>query len=167
MTAHTGDHYEIVTEIRNLLLSTLDDVQPSQVVRDTQNFAALPENAIVIAPLFDQNLDVTSNTFEADKERGIVSQSVEMRVQISFYGRYAPDRSRIFGQLWANEYMFGRAKGFKPLYVQSRQRAPYVNESNQFEDRYLLDLALQYNPSVSYAQDFADEANIDIETFGG
>lgn len=167
MTAHTGDHYEIVTEIRDLLLSTLDGARGAQVVRDTQNFAALPENAIVIAPLFDQNLDVTSNSFDASKERGIVSQSVEMRVQISFYGRYAPDRSRIFAQLWANEYMFSRAVKFKPLYVQSRQRTPYVNESNQFEDRYLLDLALQYNPSVSYAQDFADEAHIDIETAGG
>lgn len=163
MATSSDDHYEIITELRQFILATLPDATPAQVIRDTQNYAALPYNAITIAMLFDSELDYSSTYYDADAELAAVHNSVEARVQFSFYGKEAPKRSRIIAQLWRNSYAYDRLTKCKPLYVQSRQRQPYINDSNQYEDRYILDLALQYNPVVTHAEtDFADSAEITI-----
>lgn len=163
MAESTDDHYEIITELRQFILATLPDATTEQVIRDTQNFAALPYNAITIAMLFDSALDYSSTYYDADAGLAAVGNSVEARVQFSFYGKEAPRRSRIIAQLWRNSYAYDRLTKCKPLYVQSRQRLPYINDSNQYEDRYILDLALQYNPVVTHAEtDFADSAEITI-----
>lgn len=163
MPQTTDDHYELITELRQFILDTLPDATPVQVVRDTQNFAALPKDAITIAFLFDSEMDYSSTYYDPAEELAAVHNSVEARVQLSFYGEAAPKRSRIIAQLWRNFYACDRLQLCKPLYVQSRQRQPYINESNQYENRYILDLALQYNPVVTHTQDFAESAEIDIQ----
>lgn len=133
-----------------------------QIVKSAQNQTALPFNAIVMSFLMDNDLDYGVVSYDPENDKAAVQNSVKVRLQLSFYGADAEKRSRMVDTLWRTPYGADNLKLCKPLYVQSRERHPYINESNQYEDRYILDLALQYNPRVTYAQDFADEVSADI-----
>lgn len=154
------DHQELYREIRLFLLGLFPDAT-LQVVQSTQNNQPLPENAIVMQVLFDSNMDESVTTYNQPNE-AMVQNSVEVRVQLDFYGAMAESRSRIVANLWKNYYGTDNMEICKPLYVQSRQRHPYINDSNQYEDRFILDLGLQYNPTVTHAQDFAEDASVII-----
>ena len=154
------DHRELIREIRLFLLGLFPDATP-QIVQSIQNNQPLPENAIVMQVLFDSNMDESVTTYNPPNE-AMVQNSVEVRVQIDFYGAMAESRSRIVANLWKNYYGTDNMTICKPLYVQSRQRHPYINDSNQYEDRFILDLGLQYNPTVTHAQDFAEDASVTI-----
>lgn len=154
------DHQELYREIRLFLLGLFPDAT-LQVVQSTQNNQPLPENAIVMQVLFDSNMDESVTTYNQPNE-AMVQNSVEVRVQLDFYGAMAESRSRILANLWKNYYGTDNMEICKPLYVQSRQRHPYINDSNQYEDRFILDLGLQYNPTVTHAQDFAEDASVII-----
>jgi len=154
------DHQELCREIRLFLLGLFPDAT-MQIIQSTQNNQPLPENAIVMQVLFDSNMDESVTTYNPPNE-AMVQNSVEVRVQLDFYGPMAESRSRIVANLWKNYYGTDNMEICKPLYVQSRQRHPYINDSNQYEDRFILDLGLQYNPTVTHAQDFAEDASVII-----
>ena|SRR5690554_1483459 len=154
------DHQELYREIRLFLLGLFPDAT-MQIIQSTQNNQPLPENAIVMQVLFDSNMDESVTTYNPPNE-AMVQNSVEVRVQLDFYGPMAESRSRIVANLWKNYYGTDNMEVCKPLYVQSRQRHPYINDSNQYEDRFILDLGLQYNPTVTHAQDFAEYASVII-----
>lgn len=152
----------LITEIRSFLMSTLEITgeDQKQVIKDTQNYASLPHNAITIAFLFDSDMDLPVTSYDGPNSKAGAQTSTEARVQISFYGVHAGARSRLIATLWRSIHATERLTLCQPLYVQSRNRMPYINDSNQYEDRYILDLALQYNPQVIYDQDFTKTANI-------
>lgn len=152
---------DLYRELRLFLLGLFPDAA-RQIVQSTQNNQPLPENAIVMQVLFDSNMDESVTTYNPPNE-AMVQNSVEVRVQLDFYGAMAESRSRIVANLWKNYYGTDNMTICKPLYVQSRQRRPYINDSNQYEDRFILDLAIQYNPTVTHSQDFAEHAEADIK----
>lgn len=152
---------ELYREVRLFLLGLFPDAS-AQIIQTTQNNQPLPENAITMQVLFDSNMDESVTTYNPPDE-AMVQNSVEVRLQLDFYGELAESRSRIVANLWKNYYGTDNMTICKPLYVQSRQRLPYINDSNQYEDRFILDLALQYNPQITHAQDFAEDANVIIK----
>lgn len=151
---------DLYREIRLFLLGLFPGAT-SQIIQSAQNNQPLPENAIVMQVLFDSNMDESVTTYNPPGE-AMVQNSVEVRVQLDFYGAMAESRSRIVANLWKNYYGTDNMEICKPLYVQSRQRHPYINDSNQYEDRFILDLGLQYNPEITHAQDFAEDASVII-----
>ena len=161
MATLSVDHQELYKEIRLFLLGLFPDAA-MQIIQSTQNNQPLPENAIVMQFLFDSNMDEAVTTYSPPTEAH-VQNSVQARMQLSFYGKQAEARSRIVANLWKNYYSSDNMTICKPLYVQSRHRLPYINDSNNYEDRFILDLALQYNPYVTHAQDFTQEARVTIK----
>lgn len=155
------DHQELYKDIRLFLLGLFPDAD-RQVVQAIQNNQPIPDNAIVMAMLFDTNLGYSVTHYDKEKEEAYAQNSVEQRLQLDFYGPTAEKRSRIVENLWRNYYGCDNLKLCQPLYVQSRHRIPFINESNNYEDRFVLDLALQYNPEVTHHQDFIDDAEISI-----
>lgn len=154
------DQQELYREIRLFLLGLFPGSE-LQIIQSAQNNQPLPENAIVMQVLFDSNMDESVTTYNPPNE-AMVQNSVEVRVQLDFYGDMAESRSRIVANLWKNYYGTDNMEICKPLYVQSRQRHPYINDSNQYEGRFILDLGLQYNPEITHAQDFAEDASVII-----
>src|SRR5690554_2163884 len=164
------DHRELYKDLRLFLLGLFPDAG-SQIIQALQNNQPLPLNAIVMQILFSRNLDesVTTYTNPVDGVGGSASvqNSVDTRVQFSFYGPLAQRRSRTAYMLWKNYYGTENLTVCQPLYVNSYDRRPYINDSNQYEDRWILDVALQYNPQVTYAQDFAESAGVTITPVAG
>jgi len=158
---------EIYKEVRSFLLglfpgSELQVVQAAQFENDNP----LPVNAVVMQILFDTPLDQPSVTFLPPTEAAI-QNSTEVRFQIDFYGAMAGERSRVVANLWRSGYACERLNLCQPLYVQSHRRLPYINESKQYEDRWITDLGLQYNPQVNVAQDYTDRAGVTIKPVPG
>lgn len=153
-------HQDLYREIRLFLLGLFPDAT-LQIIQSAQNNQPLPENAIVMQVLFDSNLDESVTVYKPPEEM-MIQNSVEVRLQLDFYGPYAESRSRVVANLWKSHYGTSNMEICKPLYVQSRQRHPYINDSNQYEHRFILDLGLQYNPEITCAQDFASEVSVNI-----
>lgn len=165
------DHDALYTDISNYIIGIIPEAAGTQVtggwkdrqiVKSAQNQTALPFNAIVMSFLMDNDLDYGVVSYDPENGKAAVQNSVKVRLQLSFYGKHAEKRSRMVDTLWRTLYGADNLKLCKPLYVQSRERHPYINESNQYEDRYILDLALQYNPQVTYAQDFTESAEVEL-----
>lgn len=155
-------HEDLYIDIRRFLLGLFPEAA-RQVIKSMQNNQPLPENAIVMNMLFEHNLNEAVTDYGLETE-AYVTNSVEARLQLDFYGIDAQRRSRIVYNLWKNYYATDRLKVCQPLYVQSYNRHPYVNDSNKYEDRWILDLALNYLPRVTHYQDFAEEAKVTIKT---
>lgn len=153
-------HKKIYLAMWNYLVDALG-IDGQQIVQSTQNNQPLPVGAIVMQVLFSNNMDESVTTYD-HLNKALVTNSVQVRFQLDFYGVNAEVWSRIIYTLWKNHYTTDRMTIMQPLYVQSYNRHPYINDAKNYEDRFILDLALQYNPTVTHAQDFADSANITI-----
>lgn len=145
---------EIYKDVRAFLLGLFPGSE-RQVIQALQNNQPLPNNAVVMHVLFTKALDQPVTTM-LPPDAAAIQTSTEVRLQIDFYGSSAEERSRVVANLWRSGYTFDLLATCKPLYVQSHDRHPYVNQSNQYEDRWIVDLALQYNPQVTVLQDFAE-----------
>lgn len=150
---------EIYKDVRGFLLGLFPGSE-LQIIQSAQNNQALPNNAVVMQVLFVANLDTAVVTPTPETLSADIQNSVEVRFQIDFYGPLAEQRSRIVANLWRTYYGCERLTVCQPLYIQSYNRHVYVNDSNQYEDRWIMDLGLQYNPQVTVAQDFTDLAPV-------
>lgn len=151
-------HQEIYKDVRAFMLGLFPGAE-LQIIQAAQNNNALPHNAVVMQILFQRNFDVAVETMLPPTEAAI-QNSVEVRMQVDFYGVQAEARSRTVSNLWRSSFGCDGLKACQPLYLQSLNRSVYVNDSNQYEDRWIMDVALQYNPQVTVAQDFTDTAPV-------
>lgn len=151
---------DLYLDIRRFLLGLFPD-DSQKIIKAMQNNQPLPEGAIVMNLFLENNLDESVTTYWNEAEAR-VQNSVESRLQLDFYGPEAQRKSRIVYNVWKNYYAADRLKSCQPLYVHSYGRHPYINDSNNYEDRWILDLGLQYNPTVTHAQDFAEDASVII-----
>lgn len=151
-------HQEIYKDVRAFMLGLFPGAE-LQIIQAAQNNNALPHNAVVMQILFQRNFDVAVETMLPPTEAA-VQNSVGVRMQVDFYGVQAEARSRTVSSLWRSSFGCDGLKVCQPLYLQSLNRSVYVNDSNQYEDRWIMDVALQYNPQVTVAQDFTDTAPV-------
>ncbi|MEY0837376.1 hypothetical protein AB7238_14205 [Providencia alcalifaciens] len=149
---------DIFSELRPYLIELFE----CPVVVGYQNNVALPKDCIVMFKLFTKNLDQTSNYWDAETSEITAQTSIEGTFQLDFYGTEADSRADTVSILWRSPYTTARMKKIQPLYSGEPRKNILVNESNQYENRVMLDIKLQYNPETSYQVDSVD--SISIET---
>ncbi|NBD02179.1 LIC_12616 family protein [Burkholderia thailandensis] len=88
-------------------------------------------------------------------------QAIEARLQLDVHGPNSGDNAAIISTLFRSEYaciQFATVNpDIQPLYCEIPRQMPFINGENQFEQRWIIELALQYNPITQTPQDFADE----------
>ncbi|ALJ98691.1 MULTISPECIES: phage neck terminator protein [pseudomallei group] len=88
-------------------------------------------------------------------------QAIEARLQLDVHGPNSGDNAAIISTLFRDEYaciQFATVNpDIQPLYSEIPRQMPFINGENQFEQRWIIELALQYNPITQTPQDFADE----------
>lgn len=157
----TVTHEDIYKEVRAYLLG-LFSCPPETVIEGYQNDSPLPENAVVMTILFEAAFDVSSNYYDEINEIATVQQSVEATMQIDFYGAEASSRARKISNLWKNHYSTARFTVCQPLYSKDPRRMVLVNEKSIYEDRWSVDVLLQYNPEFEYDQTYLDLPTITL-----
>lgn len=152
---------DIYKEVRGFLVNLFNT---QSVIKSIQNGSPLPLNAIVMNIINETDLDMAVSRYQYEKLEATVQNSVEMMMQIDFYGDEAHKRARTLANLWRNHYATDRLKNCQPLYAKNPIHAPFVNEKSMYEDRYIVELSLQYNPYVTHEQVFADDIDITLKT---
>ena len=51
--------------------------------------------------------------------------------------------------------------GVKPLYHSQPQQRPFINEGNQYEWRWVVEITMQVNQIVTVPMEFADTLDVD------
>ncbi|BBG58507.1 LIC_12616 family protein [Providencia rustigianii] len=147
---------DIFVELRRYLTELFS----CPVVVGYQNNEAIPIDGIVMHMLFERNLDYTSDYWNPAIEEMASQSSVEATFQLDFYGDEANSSSRVVANLWRSNYTTSRMTKCQPLYCGEPRKNILVNESNQYENRMMLEVKLQYNPETTYHVDGVDEISI-------
>lgn len=148
---------DIFIELRHYLIELFD----CPVAQGYQNNVPVEKGGIVMHMLFERDLDYTSNYWNATDSEITAQKSVEATFQLNFYGDEANSRARVVANLWQSSYTTGRLTKCQPLYSGEPRKDVLVNESNQYENRMMLDIKLQYNPETSYQSDSVDSVSIE------
>jgi hypothetical protein len=133
-------------------LSGLFPADSAKIVRGFQNQSPMPQNAIIYTLLpFTQDLD-QAQYWNEDDESTVQGSKLQM-LQVDFYGATSYDKVMKLFTLWRSPYTTDRLTEIQPLYANSPRGMDFVNEQNQYEKRFMLEVALQYNPYYTYAED--------------
>lgn len=157
----TVTHNQIFREVRAYLLG-LFSCPPSSVIQGYQNDAPLPNNAIVMTILFEHSLDVAANYYEPVEDKAYLQQSVEITMQIDFYGESSGDRARKLCNFWKSQHAAARLISCQPLYSKDPMQMEFINEQSRYEQRWMVELTLQYNPEFEYDQIYLDMPTINL-----
>lgn len=153
---------EVMTGVRAYLRGILGD---GAVVLQTQvNRVAAPdsENFVMMTPMSRIELGTSVDEYPLDDDAPTaitVTQPTEFTTQLDFYGPLGGDWAQKVITLTRN--LYGAERLVTPLFTSGARQTPFINGEGQYENRWIVSLVLQINPSVSTAAQFADTVTVD------
>lgn len=160
---------DCLTVVRGLLLEILPE--GVEVVKGQDNRVSEPvsPNYVVMTalllPRLRTNVDTYDDTYDpldpnpAAPGFKIMQQGVELHLQLDVHGPASSDNSTIITTVWRDAFAceFFTASGFdmQPLYCDDPKQTAFINEGEQYEDRWTIGAHLQFNPVVTVGQQFA------------
>lgn len=142
------------------------------IMQGQQNRVAMPTgNFLTMTSLGTTGLSTDKATYQPLASTQTHTRSTRWDVQLDFYGPSAADNANLIATLMKSDYACGQieASGLSmdPLYAEEPRQIPFVNAENQYEKRWTVQCALQFNPTVVVSQQFATSlevipANIDV-----
>lgn len=88
-----------------------------------------------------------------------IMQPTNVVVQIDVHGPNGSDNAQIIATLLRDEYAVEQFATYgvdvMPLYADDPKQLPFLNAEQQYEDRWVVEAALQANETVSVSQQFA------------
>ncbi|REF28686.1 hypothetical protein BDD26_3636 [Xenorhabdus cabanillasii] len=160
MATITVSHDDLFGDVREYLTGLFH----CDVVQGYQNNVPNPENGIVMHVLFERDIDYITNYYHHGSSTITAQRSVELTMQLDFYGDETDSRARVVANLWQSSYTTARLKHCQPLYSNQPRKNVLVNEANQYENRVMLEIKLQYNPEITYSIESTDSVSIDINS---
>ena len=91
--------------------------------------------------------------------REILTQTTDISIQIDLHGPSSMDSSQIVSTLLRDEHgvdLF-EGTGVVPMYCDDPKQLPFINEAQQYEDRYVITVHLQSDRAFFMPQQFADK----------
>lgn len=139
-----------------------------QIVRGQVNRVALPSNpCAVLTEVLTVDLSVPHTNYQPPTTpapsdgTATIYGPARIDVQIDFYGSKAGEFCKTvktaFRSHWGFEHF---PNGIKPLYTSDGIQAPLTTGEQQYESRWTLTASMQYNPTVTVPQAFADTLGI-------
>lgn len=175
MTASTISLTEsqTLTALGNFLKGLLPAGVEIVVGQDNRVPAPKTTNYLVMTPILRQRLSTNVVSY---LDGGQVLPNVagvrydlmpaKVTVQVDVHGPGAADGVHVIATMFRSSYAVAQfaATGFDviPLYTSEPRQLPFLNESNQVEKRYSIDLVLQCNPIVTTGQDFASRLGLGL-----
>lgn len=139
-------------------------VSPAEIVRAQVNRVPMPSDpCVVLTELLQSDLNVPYLDYQPSDDTGTVHQSTRIDIQIDFYGSQAGDFCKAVKSVFRSSWAFDKfPDNVRPLYTSDGIQSPLVTGEEQYESRWTLTVSLQYNPTVSVPQDFADELSATV-----
>jgi hypothetical protein len=155
-----------VDQVIDALVTFLTPFLPgADIVRAQVNRVALPSNpCAVLTELLQVDLSVPSTTYipsaspvPADDGIAKIYGPSRIDIQIDFYGTQAGEFCKTvktaFRSHWGFEHF---PENIRPLYTSDGVQSPLLTGEQQYESRWTLTASMQYNPTVTVPQQFAD-----------
>lgn len=145
---------------------------PTPIIRGEVNRVSIPGNNpagpfVKVMEIHRRNLDAPSQFQSTDStvQQATVKNSKQLEVQIDFYGPAAGEWSAAIESVWRSLYGPDQfPAGIAPLYCSDAHQMPLVTGEEQYEYRWALTAALEYNPTVIIPQQSATE--LEVKTDG-
>lgn len=107
---------------------------------------------------------VTSRTLASGG--ALLMQPTEFSVQIDVHGPNSADNAQTVTTIfrdWSGVDIFA-ATGLDvtPLTISDPRQIPFINDSQQYENRWVIDASVQVNPVLRLPQQFADQLSADL-----
>lgn len=137
------------------------------VVRGQQNRVPPPKGRYVyITPILAPALSLPRTAY-ADVPSGgsmTLTRPTQWTAQVDCYGDGAQDMALAICIALRSSYGCEalKASGAQPLYSGEPRQLPFISGENQYLERWSFDAALQFNPSITVPQQFADELHVDL-----
>ena len=150
-----------VDQVIEALAAFLAPFMPgAQIVRAQVNRVALPSNpCAVLTELLQVDLSVPSTDYQPTDNTATIYGPSSIDVQIDFYGAQASEFCKTVKTAFRSDWGFTHfPANIKPLYTSDGVQSPLVTGEQQYESRWTLTASMQYNPTVTVPQEFADEA---------
>jgi hypothetical protein len=96
-------------------------------------------------------------------------QPTELTIQVDVHGPNSADNAQVISTAFRDDYAFdyfatgpGQSSGAYPLLADDPKQIPFLNDQQQYEDRWVVEARIQVNPAVVVPQQFADALSLDI-----
>jgi hypothetical protein len=152
---------QILDALRAWLIQYLD----CEIVQAQDNRVAQPVGPFVtMTALNKPRLSTNTETWDSDDNLVKDEASLKQGIQLDIYGPLSGDWAATISQMFRSQRAceFFEAYSATPLYNDDPHQAPLIDGEEQYEQRWTIDVYLQYNPTVSSPQDFADNVVVDI-----
>lgn len=135
-------------------------VPGAEIVRAQVNRVAMPANPCVILTEMKQtDLSVPATEYQPDDDTATIYGPSQIDVQIDFYGALSGEFCKTVKSAFRSQWGFDNfPANIRPLYTSDGIQAPLTTGEQQYESRWTLTAFMQYNPTVTVPQQFADEA---------
>lgn len=162
---------DVITDVGNFIVSIVPAGTP--VLRGPIDRAAYPNvDFVLMTPVFRDPLRTVIVT-DDDPGTGVGTatweQGTKVELQVDLYGdSLGADWCAMFSTMWRTEYacdaLGTTAPGVpcSPLYTDGGRMMPLVTGEEQYLERWMVRTFLQYNPTVSTPQDYADTVDITV-----
>lgn len=155
-----------VDQVIDALAAFLAPFMPgAQIVRGQVNRVALPSNpCAVLTEILQVDLSVPHTDYQppvdpdVDDGTATIYGPSRIDVQIDFYGAQAGEFCKTAKTAFRSHWGFAHfPAGIKPLYTSDGMQTPLLTGEQQYESRWTLTASMQYNPTVTVPQQFAEE----------
>lgn len=153
----------IFTALRSFILGLID----CEVIQGLGNNTPMPLGGFIAMTALLQNrlstnIDTYTDPVIVDGTKDVM-QPTQYTIQIDCYGAYASDWAVTICALFRDEYgCTALAPSVQPLHADDPKMIPLSDGEMQYEERWSITAALQYNPVISVPQQFADSLQVDL-----
>lgn len=150
-----------VDQVIDALAAFLAPFMPgAQIVRAQVNRVALPSNpCAVLTELLQVDLSVPATDYQPLANTATIYGPSRIDVQIDFYGAQAGEFCKTVKTAFRSHWGFAHfPANIRPLYTSDGVQSPLLTGEQQYESRWTLTASMQYNPTVTVPQEFADVA---------
>lgn len=160
---------QVLAGLRAVLTGILPD--GVVIVRGQANMVPEPRVAdfIVMTPTTRGRLATNVDSWDEANPDPLVltrAQATEMDVQLDIHGPASTDNAQLISTLFRDEYavqaFVDAGVAVAPLYADDGHQVPFINAENQYEDRWVMNVAMQATPIVSTGQQFADTLTVGL-----
>ena len=107
----------------------------------------------------------TWNVIDPNPTTVTIEQSTRVVMQLDLHGRNGTDYAQTVATLWRSEGACRAlaSSGIQPLYAGDANQIPFVNGENQYENRWVMEIAFQASPVILAPGEFAAILSVELQ----
>lgn len=142
---------------------TLLGLDIDHVIQGLGNDVPQPDGAHVVMTATRQDRLSTNHEAYDGANARTATMPTQYSIQIDCYGPQASDMATTLAAMWRDPYgCDAMAPDAAPLYASDPVQVPLINSEQNYEKRFTFSALLQFNPSVTVPQQYADALSLEL-----